>query len=287
MSSSFGEMARILRAEMRNPGLGRGTLVLGKQGMDLTGNHVTPRASSSGTVCIRLSGMSTPDGPDLKPSPAPVPSRAPARKLPLTLLLLAVPIFLWSGYAPNGRFNWFMEVVPALIGGAVLVATYRRFPLTDVTYLFIWIFSLVLMIGGHYTYAEVPAGNWMRDALGLSRNHFDRVGHVLQGVVPALVAREIFIRTTGLRRLEDARWIVFLCACVALAISASYELFEWQYAVIFGGEAADDFLGSQGDIWDAQKDMTCALFGALGVMLTFSKLQDRQMRRLGVIRAGK
>ena len=210
----------------------------------------------------------------------PVPG-AKTRQLPVTLLLLAVPIFLWSGYQPNGRFNWFMETVPALIGGAVLVASYRKFPLTDVTYLFIWIFSIVLMIGGHYTYAEVPVGNWARDALGLSRNHFDRVGHVLQGVVPALVAREILIRTTGLRRVEDGKWIIFLCVCVVLAISASYELFEWQYAVIFGGEAADDFLGSQGDIWDAQKDMTCAVVGATVAMITLSTLQDRQMQRIG------
>jgi putative membrane protein len=199
------------------------------------------------------------------------------RRAHLFMLVTASVYLVWSGLSPNGRFNWLMETFPAIVGGVVLVATYRRLPLTTLSYTLIWIFSLILMTGGHYTYAEVPIGNWVRDALHLSRNHFDRVGHFFQGVIPAMVARELLLRTSPLR---PGKWLSVLCVAVALAISASYELFEWRYAVTFGGKQADDFLGSQGDIWDAQADMAMALLGGLSSILLLSRWQDRQLAAL-------
>ena len=196
-----------------------------------------------------------------------------AKRYHLFLLISGLAVLAWSGAFPKERFTWLMETFPAVIGGAVLIATYRRFRLTSLTYTMIWVFSLVLMVGGHWTYAEVPLGFWIRDALGLARNHFDRIGHVLQGVVPAMLAREVLLRTSPLR---PGKWTFFLVTCIALAISAGYELFEWGYAVAFG-EGSESFLGSQGDIWDAQWDMFLALCGALAAQLAFSRWQDRQI----------
>lgn len=192
----------------------------------------------------------------------------------LLLLLSATVYLIWSGIAPSGRFNWLMETLPAMVGGLLLALTYRRFRFTTVTYTLIWFFALILMTGGHYTYAEVPIGNWARDTFGFSRNHFDRFGHFFQGVIPAMVTRELLLRTSPLR---TGKWLFAICVCVALAISAAYELFEWQYAVLFGGQQAEDFLGSQGDIWDAQKDMLMALCGAVISQLFLGRLQSRQM----------
>ena len=192
----------------------------------------------------------------------------------LGLLLSALAVLVWSGLFPKERFTWLMEVFPAIIGGGLMLLTYRRFRFTTVTYALAWAFALILMVGGHWTYAEVPAGNWARDAFGLSRNHFDRVGHFFQGVIPAMFARELLVRTSPLRR---GKWLFFACVSMALAISAGYELFEWQYAVIFGGEQAESFLGSQGDVWDAQKDMFMALIGAVASLALLGGLQDRQM----------
>ncbi len=191
------------------------------------------------------------------------------------LLFLGIAFLLWSGFEPNGRFNWLMETAPAIIGAILLVAVYGRFRFTTTSYVLVWIFSLILMAGGHYTYAEVPIGNWARDAFGLSRNHFDRLGHFFQGVIPAMLVRELLLRTSTLRA---GKWLFALSVSVALAISAAYELFEWQYAVMFGGKQADDFLGSQGDIWDAQNDMFMALCGAIVAQLVLGRLQLRQMR---------
>jgi putative membrane protein len=195
------------------------------------------------------------------------------RRIHFALLLAAAAVFVWSSISPNGRFNWVMETFPAIVGGAILVATYRRFPFTTLTYVLVTIFAIILMLGGHYTYAEVPIGNWARDTFGLSRNHFDRVGHVLQGVVPAMLARELLRRKVGVR---SSGWLFALAVSVALAISALYELFEWRYAVTFGGKQAEDFLGSQGDVWDAQVDMAMALAGAVGAVALLSRWQDRQ-----------
>jgi putative membrane protein len=187
----------------------------------------------------------------------------------------AAAVLAWSGLWPKERFTWLMEVFPAIIGGAVLIATYRRFQFTTLTYFVVWIFSLILMCGGHWTYAEVPVGNWVRDALGLSRNHFDRLGHFFQGVVPAMLARELLLRTSPLR---PGKWLFTICVALSLAISASYELFEWQYAVVCGGKQAESFLGSQGDFWDAQNDMFLALTGAVFSMVFLARWQSRQMK---------
>jgi putative membrane protein len=195
-------------------------------------------------------------------------------KIHFALLLSALSYLTWSGAFPTDHFNWLMETFPAILGGVILVATYRRQRLTTVSYMVIWLFSLILMTGGHYTYADVPIGNWARDAFHLSRNHFDRLGHFFQGVIPALVARELLQLTTPLRR---GKWLFTLCTCVALAVSAAYELFEWRYAVTFGGQRATDFLGSQGDPWDAQEDMFMALLGAIASQLVLGAWQDRQL----------
>ena len=198
------------------------------------------------------------------------------QRIHLALLLSAVAVLIWSGIAPSGRVNWVAETFPAVVGGLILLATYRRFRFTTLTYALIWFFALILMVGGHWTYANVPVGNWARDAFGLSRNHFDRFGHFFQGVIPAMAVRELLRRRTG---LQQRGWLAFVCGCVALAVSAFYELFEWQYATWFGGQQADDFLGSQGDVWDAQKDMAMALLGAIVSLALLARWQDRQMRR--------
>lgn len=203
--------------------------------------------------------------------------RMNSRHLHAGLLLAGLVYLVWSGWWPNGRFNWLMETAPAMLGALVLLATYRRFPLTTLNYVLIWLFALILMTGGHYTYAQVPIGDWFRDAFHLSRNHFDRLGHFFQGVIPAMLARELLIRTSPLR---PGKWMFFICVCIALAISASYELFEWRYAVTFGGKQADDFLGSQGDIWDAQEDMFMALCGAISAQVVLGKWHNRQLRAI-------
>ncbi len=195
----------------------------------------------------------------------------------LALLISAALYLVWSGLFPRERVTWVAETAPAMIGAIILILIYRRFRFTTLTYAMAWLFALILITGGHWTYAEVPVGNWARDAMGLSRNHFDRVGHFMQGVVPALFARELLLRTSGLQR---GKWHFFICVSMALAISASYEIFEWQYAVFFGGQQAEDFLGSQGDVWDAQKDMFMALIGAVISLLLLGRMQDRQMRDL-------
>ena len=198
----------------------------------------------------------------------------PRLRLHLALLLSAAVALIGSGVGPADRVTWVAETLPVVIGGAVLVGTYRRFRFTTLTYALVWGFALILVVGGHYTYADEPVGNWARDALGLSRNHFDRFGHFFQGVIPAMVAREVYLRRTGLR---ERGWLFACCASVALAVSAGYELFEWGYAVTFGGKQADDFLGSQGDVWDAQKDMLMALLGAVSSLALLGRWQDRQM----------
>src|SRR5690554_2454675 len=184
--------------------------------------------------------------------------------LHVALLLTAAAVLVWSGVFPRDRFTWLMETLPAMAGAMILIAVYRRFRFTTVTYVLAWFFSLILMIGGHWTYAEVPIGDWARDAFGWSRNHYDRFGHFFQGVIPAMFARELLLRTSPLKR---GKWLFFTCVSMALAISAAYELFEWQYAVMTGGEQAENLLGSQGDIWDAQKDMGLALLGGALALL--------------------
>jgi putative membrane protein len=199
---------------------------------------------------------------------------------PLLLLIVGAVLLVLSGIDPHDRATWWLEVGPILIAVPILMLTARRFPLTPLAYRLIFVHALILMLGGHYTYAEVPAGFWLKDALGLARNPYDRLGHFAQGLVPAIVVREILIRRSP---LKPGKWLTFLVLCVCLAISALYELVEW-WAALIGGEGADAFLGTQGDQWDTQWDMLVALLGAATALLVFSRLHDRQIARLGEAR---
>lgn len=200
-------------------------------------------------------------------------------RLPLLLALLAVTIIALavSGWRPYDRLTWLMEVAPVLVAVPLLVATRERYPLTTLLYVLIVLHGLVLIGGGAYTYARVPAGFWVQEWLGLSRNPYDKLGHFMQGFVPALLAREILLRG---RFVRGAWMTAFLCICVALAISAFYELIEW-WAALALGQGADEFLGTQGDPWDTQSDMFLALIGATVSIATLSRIHDRQLRRLG------
>ena len=194
----------------------------------------------------------------------------------MALLTLALVALVVSGIRPYDRATWVMEVAPIFIAAPVLIATYRRFPLTDLLYIIIAVHALVLILGGAYTYARVPLGFWMEDWLGLSRNPYDRIGHFMQGVTPALVAREIFLRGN---HVAGRRMLPFLAVCVALAVSACYELIEWSAALALG-QGADAFLGTQGDPWDTQEDMFSALIGAIVALAVFARLQDAHIRAL-------
>jgi putative membrane protein len=195
----------------------------------------------------------------------------------LPYLGIAVAALLaWSGYDPYDRGTWWMEVAPIFIAAPILVATYRRFPLTSLLYLLIALHAVILMTGGAWSYARVPLGFWIQDAFHLSRNPYDKIGHFAQGFVPALLAREIFLRQ-GIVRARG--WAIGLAVAVALAISALYELVEWGAALALG-TGADAFLGTQGDVWDTQSDMGMALVGAIVAMLLCARLQDRQIRAL-------
>jgi putative membrane protein len=195
---------------------------------------------------------------------------------PLILLLAALAGVVVSGITPYDRTTWWLEVAPVLIGAPILVATYRRFRFTPMLYRLLCLHALILCLGGHYTYARVPIGFWAQEMFGLARNHYDRLGHFAQGFVPALLTREILLRTSPLR---PGRWLFFLVGCVALAISAVYEFVEW-WAALLGGESAAAFLGTQGDQWDTQWDMFLALCGAIAAQLLLGRLQDRQLERL-------
>lgn len=187
------------------------------------------------------------------------------------LLLLVSAVFIWSGINPHDRFTWLLEVLPAILGFILLALTYNRFRFTTFCYLFIALHMIVLMVGGHYTYAQVPLFNWIRDAFDLSRNHYDRVGHFAQGFVPALIAREILLRASPLQR---GKLLFLIVVCICLAISAFYEFIEW-WVSIATGTAAEAFLGTQGDVWDTQWDMFLAFCGAIVSQLLLSKTHDR------------
>jgi putative membrane protein len=197
-------------------------------------------------------------------------------RLPASLLAAVLALLVVSGIRPTDRLTWLLEVAPAIAAVPVLVATRRRFPLTPLLYVLVALHAAILCVGGHYTYAEVPVGFWARDALGLSRNPFDRLGHLAQGFVPALVAREVLLRTSPLR---PGRWLFVVVTAVALAISATYELVEWGAALVLG-QGADAFLGTQGDPWDTQWDMFLALVGAVAAQVLLARLHDRQLARL-------
>ena len=173
-------------------------------------------------------------------------------------------------------FTWFLESIPAFIGVIILLLTYKKFQFSYFTYVVILIHCLVLLVGAHYTYAEVPLFDWIRTTLNQSRNNYDKVGHFIQGFTPALIVREIFIRK---QVVNGKKWLSFIIVCIALAISAFYELIEW-FVSLNTGESGDAFLGTQGDIWDTQSDMLTALIGAVVAVVLFSKLQDRSIREL-------
>lgn len=194
-----------------------------------------------------------------------------------TALQLSVLIVLaWSGWQPKDQFTWFLEVAPVLIGLPLLILTFRRFPLTALAYSLLALHALILMVGGHYTYAEMPLFSWLRDTFDLARNHYDRVGHIAQGFIPAIVVREILLRRSP---LQPGKWLFFLVSSVCLAISACYEFLEWWVALASGDEAVA-FLATQGDVWDTQWDMFLALCGALASQLMLARLHDRQLAGL-------
>jgi putative membrane protein len=196
-------------------------------------------------------------------------------RLPLFLLLLTLAAFLLLGWAPRAdRFTWFMENFPVILGVPALMLTYRRFPLSSLLYVLIALHCLVLMVGGHWTYAEVPAGRWVEGWLHLARNPYDRLGHLFQGFVPVLLFREVLFRK-GI--LKPGSWSIFVLILMVLGLSATYELLEWQTAV-WTGSSADAFLGTQGDPWDTQWDMACALIGAAMALTFFSRQHDRLMK---------
>jgi putative membrane protein len=199
---------------------------------------------------------------------------------PITLLVIGSGALILSGVGPYERLTWFLEVFPILIGVPILLAVYPRFQCTPLAYRLVFIHCLILMLGAHYTYARVPMGFWVQDLLHLARNHYDRLGHLAQGFVPAIVIREVLLRQSPLR---PGKWLFFLVASVCLALSACYELIEW-WAALIGGESAEAFLGTQGDVWDTQWDMFLALIGAVTAQAVLSRRHDRQLEQMGVAR---
>jgi putative membrane protein len=200
--------------------------------------------------------------------------RAHTSAYELALLAIVAAVFLWSGVNPHDRFTWVLEVFPVILGVPILIYVYSRFRFTPLVYTLMAIHAVILMVGGRYTYAEVPFGFWMQEMFGFARNHYDRIGHFAQGFVPAMVAREILIRKSPLAR---SRWLPFVVICFCLAFSAFYELIEFWTAVATG-EAAEAFLGTQGDPWDTQWDMMLALIGAVAALVLLSRWHDRQLR---------
>jgi len=195
----------------------------------------------------------------------------------VALLALTCVALVGSGVAPHDRLTWTLEVFPVILGIAILTATYSELPLSPLVYRLLFVHAVILIVGGHYTYARVPIGFWVQDLLDLSRNHYDRLGHLVQGFVPAILAREILLRRSPLR---TGKWLFFLVVCVCLAFSALYELLEW-WAAILGGESARSFLGTQGDEWDTQWDMFLALLGAILAHLVLRRAHDRSIAALG------
>jgi putative membrane protein len=192
------------------------------------------------------------------------------------LLCVLALVFVWSAVNPHDFFTWFLEVFPAIIALPILFFSYKKFPLTPLLYVLILIHAIILMVGGHYTYAEVPLFNWLRDTFDLNRNYYDRVGHFAQGFVPAMIAREILLRKNV---VKSGAWLFFIVCAICLAISACYEFIEWWVAVA-SGTAAEAFLGTQGDVWDTQWDMFLALVGAICAQLFLKNLHNKQLANL-------
>ncbi len=189
-------------------------------------------------------------------------------------LTIFVPVFIWSAVLPKDTFTWFLEVLPVFIGLVILVLTFKKFPLTPLLYTLILMHMIILMVGGHYTYAEVPLFEWIREVFDHSRNNYDKVGHFAQGFVPAILAREILIRKNIVQGTKI--WLNFIILSIILAFSAFYELVEWWVALAVG-EDAEAFLGTQGYMWDTQSDMGYALFGGIVALLLLSRWHDKQL----------
>ena len=193
-----------------------------------------------------------------------------------TWLVIFFSVLIWSGINPKDYLTWLLETAPAIIAFIVLMVTRQHFPLTDLAYGLILLLSVILMIGGHYTYAAVPLFDWFKDVFNQDRNNFDKAAHFAQGYVPAIIAREIIVRNQVLKKTS---WLNFFVICICLAISAFYELIEWWVAII-SKEAAESFLGTQGYIWDTQSDMALALLGAMVALVTLKQTHDRQLSEL-------
>lgn len=191
-------------------------------------------------------------------------------------IILFTLVLIWSAINPKDYFIWFLEVLPALIALVLLLLTRKRFPLTQLVYSLILIHCIILMVGGHYTYAEVPLFDWLGELFQMERNNYDKVGHFAQGFVPAIFAREILIRNAV---VSGKKWLAFIVSSICLAMSALYELFEWWVALL-SDEAAEAFLGTQGYVWDTQSDMGWALFGAIMALLLMGRVHDRQIAAL-------
>lgn len=198
------------------------------------------------------------------------------KKFHLILLAMLLSILIWSVIEPKDLFIWFLEVLPVILGVAVLICIYPKYRFSNFIYVLITIESIILIVGGHYTYAEMPIFNWIRDTFDLSRNYYDRLGHFMQGFIPAMIAREIIIRN---KVINKKKYLSFIVICICLAISASYELIEFVVAKLTGN-AADAFLGTQGDVWDTQWDMLMALIGSVTSLSLFSRYHDKKLTQL-------
>jgi putative membrane protein len=208
-------------------------------------------------------------------------TRPPSAALPVTLLgVLGAVCVATVADPPAGRVSWLLEVGPGLVGVGALAAVYRRFRMSNLVYVCVFLHMLILIYGGYYTYAKTPLGNWAMQAFDLSRNHYDRVGHLALGVFPALYAREILLRTSPLRR---GRWLTFIVCSICLAVGAFWELLEWWTALIVASDVGVAFLGSQGDVWDAQWDMLLALLGAMASLASFGRAHDRSLERVSEV----
>ncbi len=210
----------------------------------------------------------------------PIPAAERDRNFHLGLLASLALIFLWSAIRPYDRLTWWLEVLPAIIGVLLLAVTYARFPFSRLAYVMVWLHAIVLLVGGHYTYAEVPLFNWVRETFELSRNNYDHLGHLAQGFFPAIVIREILLRRSP---LKPGKWLFFLVTCVGLAISAFYELIEWWVALASGDDAVA-FLATQGDPWDTQWDMLLALIGVIVSQLLLARVHDASMKRVVAVK---
>ena len=197
------------------------------------------------------------------------------RKFHLILLTILFSILIWSAINPRDLFTWFLEILPVLIGVVTLIYIYPKYKFTNLVYVLIMIESIILIVGAHYTYAEMPVFNLIRDTFGLSRNYYDRLGHFAQGFIPALIVREVLIRNEV---ISKKNYLFFIVICICLSISALYELLEFGVAK-FTGDSAEAFLGTQGDIWDTQRDMLMALIGSITSLCLLSKYHDKKLNQ--------